>query len=219
MTPSGRTIIIGDIHGCTDELQALLRACEASAQDQIISVGDLICKGPDSLGALLWATETPNVRCVQGNHEARFLDCWRKQEVPQRKPYDLETATQLGNRYEALIQKVSQWPLYLEFPQFSIIHAGVHPSISGLSKQNPQALLELRLLPDSQEPWYDRYEQKHLLVFGHWVHREPVVRPHAIGLDTGCVYGGSLSALILPERRIVQVAAKRAYRKKDSWPR
>jgi hypothetical protein len=55
-------------------------------------------------------------------------------------------------------------------------------------------------------------------VFGHWARPEPVVRPNAIGLDTGCVYGGELTAVILPERRLVSVPARRVYQKKEGWP-
>ena len=55
-------------------------------------------------------------------------------------------------------------------------------------------------------------------MFGHWAKPAPIVRRNAIGLDTGCVYGGALTALILPERRLVSVSARRVYQKKEGWP-
>ena len=61
------------------------------------------------------------------------------------------------------------------------------------------------------DPWYESYTGETTVVFGHWARPEPVVRENAIGLDTGCVYGGRLTAVILPERNLVSVPAKRAY--------
>ena len=76
----------------------------------------------------------------------------------------------------------------------------------------------MRRLTDTGQPWYEHYEGQGLAVFGHWPRREgPLLRSNAIGLDTGCVYGGALTALILPERCLVSVAARRIYRNKPSW--
>lgn len=215
---STRTIIIGDIHGCTRELDELLRVTEAGPDDRILCVGDLICKGPDSLGAVQWALDAPNVSCVLGNHEARFLDCWRSGEVPERKPYDRETYRQFGDRYDQCMRAIAKWPLYRNEPDFLLVHAGIDPRITELEEQDPEELLKLRKLSGTDTAWYEHYELEKLIVFGHWVRREPVLRSNAIGLDTGCVYGGKLTALILPERRIVQVSARREYRKKEIWP-
>ncbi len=213
-----RTIIIGDIHGCTRELDELLRITEASSKDRILCVGDLICKGPDSLGALLWAMQSKNVECVLGNHEARFLEYWKSGETPERKPYDYATFKQFGDRYDECMKFISSWPLYRNEPEFLLVHAGVDPRIEEMEKQDPSDLVKLRKLSDEEGAWYDHYHREKLIVFGHWVRREPLLRKNAIGIDTGCVYGGKLSALVLPERRIVQVSARREYRHKESWP-
>jgi hypothetical protein len=79
-------------------------------------------------------------------------------------------------------------------------------------------LTTLRRLKDTDEPWYERYTDSRLVVFGHWAKPAALVRKNAIGLDTGCVYGGALTALILPERRLVSVPARRVYQKKENWP-
>src|SRR5579871_530819 len=106
-----RTVIVGDVHGCLAELQDLLRAARVSSVDRLISVGDLICKGPDTRGVLDWAMKTPNLECVLGNHELRFLNCWRRGVIPDIKPYDLETCKSLGDRYEDALRFISRWPL------------------------------------------------------------------------------------------------------------
>ena len=60
-------------------------------------------------------------------------------------------------------------------------------------------------------PWFDFYTDDKLVVFGHWAAQEGVVRENAIGLDTGCVYGKKLTALVLPERELVSVKARKQY--------
>src|SRR5689334_12195322 len=70
---AGRTILIGDIHGCLDELQALLKTCAVDwKSDRVISVGDLVAKGPDSHGVLQLVRET-GMAAVMGNHDAKLL--------------------------------------------------------------------------------------------------------------------------------------------------
>jgi hypothetical protein len=214
---AARTIVIGDVHGCYDELQDLLRAVKANPGDRLISVGDLICKGPDSRRVIEWAMAQKNLECVLGNHELRFLNCRRRGVVPNVKPYDLEVYQQFGDTYEDAMRFVSRWPLTASGPGFLVVHAGFDPR-EGLEWQSDIQLTTMRRLKDTSEPWYELYNEKELIVFGHWAKPEPVVRKNAIGLDTGCVYGGSLTALILPERRLVSVPARRVYQKKEGWP-
>jgi len=214
---AARTIVIGDVHGCYDELQDLLRAVKARPDDRLISVGDLICKGPDSRGVVEWAMSAPNLECVLGNHELRFLNCWRRGVVPDIKPYDRETYRALGDRYEDAMSFIARWPLTIAAEDFLVVHAGFDPR-RPLARQSDVALTNMRRLKDTEEPWYERYEDDRLVVFGHWARPEPVVRRNAVGLDTGCVYGGALTALILPERRLVSVPARRVHARKESWP-
>jgi diadenosine tetraphosphatase ApaH/serine/threonine PP2A family protein phosphatase len=212
-----RTIVIGDVHGCYDELQDLLRAVDASAADRLISVGDLICKGPDSRAVLDWAMKTRNLEVVLGNHELRFLSCWRRREIPNEKPYDLATFRQLEDGFERRMRFIDGWPLFIEAEDFVVVHAGFDP-LQPLAEQSAWQLSNVRRLSRTDTPWYEEYNSSRVAVFGHWAKPEPLVRRNAVGLDTGCVYGGLLSALILPERRIVSVQARRIYRRKSSWP-
>jgi diadenosine tetraphosphatase ApaH/serine/threonine PP2A family protein phosphatase len=214
---SKRTIVIGDIHGCFEELQDLLRAVKAGPEDRLISVGDLICKGPDSRGVLEWALSAPNLECVLGNHELRFLHYWKRNSRSAEKSYDAETYAQIGDFYEEAMEYVSELPLTVSGPGFTVVHAGFDPR-EGIEWQSASQLTSLRRLKDTGKAWYLSYKDPRLVVFGHWAAPDPVVRRNAVGLDTGCVYGGALSALILPERRLVSVPARRIYRKKESWP-
>jgi hypothetical protein len=212
---TGRTIVIGDVHGCWQELQDLLRAVKATPSDRLISVGDLISKGPDSRGVIEWAMRTPNLQCVLGNHELRLRRHWRAGTLSNEKSHDAETYRQLGGAYGPAMRFIDKWPLTLSGPGFMVVHAGFDPS-EGLEWQSSAQLTNMRRLPDGR-PWYEAYRDRTLAVFGHWAKRQPVVRANAVGLDTGCVYGGSLTALILPERILISVPARRAYVEKKSW--
>jgi len=212
---SGRTIVIGDVHGCWEELQDLLRAVKATSADRLISVGDLISKGPDSRSVIEWAMKTANLECVLGNHELRLRRHWRAGTRSSEKAHDAQTYRQLGGVYDAAMRWIDKLPLTISGPGFLVVHAGFDPG-EGLEWQSTEQLTNLRRLPDGR-PWYEAYRERTLAVFGHWAKRQPVARPNAIGLDTGCVYGGSLTALILPERILISVPARRVHVVKKSW--
>jgi len=211
-----RTIIIGDIHGCLDELKMLLARVQAGPKDDLISLGDLICKGPDSRGVLEWAMKTKNLRCILGNHELRYLLYWKEVLDPDQKPYDLATVHKLGRRFSAYMRFLETLPVTIQGSDWTAVHAGFDPR-SSFVRQSKWELTNIRRIAGTGKPWYESYKGKDLIVFGHWVRREPLVRKNVICLDTGCVYGGKLSALILPERKIVSVPARRIYRYKESW--
>jgi len=213
--PAERTIIIGDVHGCFQELMKLLELLQVRDTDRIISVGDLVRKGPDSAAVLRWAMKTPNLSCVMGNHEERLLTRWLAGEKPGKSSPDWEMYRQLGNSYNEAMDWIRSLPLYLQGEGFMVVHAGLDPRVSEVRHQSPRDLLTIRVPDGMHVPWYEAYEGDPLVVFGHWARNEPLIRPKAIGLDTSCVYGGHLTALILPERRFVSVPAKKAYQSKD----
>lgn len=216
-SPLKRTLIIGDIHGCFDELQDLLNQWKPTDLDTIISVGDLVCKGPESLKVLEWAMNAKNLICIQGNHESRLLKYWRLDRLSEEKPYDAAFYRELGSSYESCMEFLSSWPLFLDHPDFVVVHAGLDIRKGWLEQQDTADLLNLRLLKDTNRPWYTEYKSEKPIVFGHWVHRSPVLYRSAFGLDTGCVYGGVLSGLSLPDWKIVSVPARRAYQEKRNW--
>jgi diadenosine tetraphosphatase ApaH/serine/threonine PP2A family protein phosphatase len=215
ITASKRTVIIGDVHGCIVELRKLLKLAEVGPTDDIICVGDLVRKGPDCAAVLRWAMETPNLRCVLGNHDARLLFRWFEGQKPDRGSVDWELHRDLGDSYNDAMEFIRSWPLYIEAAGCLVVHAGLDPRISSVRLQSPSDLMTIRVPEGMKIPWYEAYTSDQLVVFGHWARNEPVIRPNAIGLDTGCVYGGSLTALILPERRLISVPAEKAYQSKD----
>jgi bis(5'-nucleosyl)-tetraphosphatase (symmetrical) len=213
-----RTLFIGDVHGCIQELDDLLGKLDyAPDRDRLFFVGDLIGKGLNSYEVYQRYKETGG-QAVLGNHEWHLLE--RHDHDLEQTPYYIILRDAFGDRFEAFIDDLRSWPLYIEEEDFMLVHAGLVPGRHP-RKCTGEELTMIRTWDgkgkDLQNPknpaWFDLYKEDKLVVFGHWAALEGVERPNAIGLDTGCVYGKKLSALVLPERKIVRVKARKVYSK------
>ncbi len=210
------TLIIGDVHGCRVELEDLLAKADYRAGMGLVLIGDLINKGPDTEGVLRLARDL-DAKVLIGNHERGFLAYMRGE---RRGNADLkECKRQLGARLAEWVAWIESWPLFLETDAWLAVHAGLAPGRHPRDT-DPRVLTNIRTWDgagrqlDNPEdpPWFELYHGKKTVVFGHWARRGLVVRDNAIGLDTGCVYGGVLSGVWLPERRLVQTPARRVYK-------
>jgi len=223
-----RLVIVGDVHGCPDELEQLLKVVGFGKGDQLVHTGDLVSKGPDSHGSVALARHY-NALGVRGNHDQRVLD-WRaaqqaNQPLPELKPKHKTVVSQLNNSDWAYLASL---PFYLrthapDGRPLVIVHAGVVPGIP-LEEQKTRDLISLRSINADGTgsskltdgvPWAPLFTGHEEIIFGHDAVRGMQHTPHALGLDTGCCYGRELSCYLLPERRIVSVHAKRTYR--DPW--
>jgi serine/threonine protein phosphatase 1 len=209
-----RTIVIGDIHGCYDELAELVNKLTLSSDDRVVAVGDLTVKGPKSRSVLdLFSTDS-RFSSVVGNHDRALVQHWQDGGTSltsaQEKTFkELQTS---DNRY---LRYLASLPFLIELGLHVVIHAGLRPGVP-LNEQAPDDLVELRTLgPDrtSREgtPWYDGYKGPALALFGHWPASKPRMSEHAIGLDTGCVYGGQLTSYIIETREFVSVPSAQPY--------
>lgn len=211
-----RTIVVGDLHGCSDELARLLSEVTfVPGVDRLIAVGDLVGKGPKGAEVVRFFREGGH-ETVRGNHDERLLAHRRGEDTRPLGAAHRRDAAQLSEGDWGWLEAT---PLVIELPEILIVHAGLVPGVP-LAEQRPFDLMNLRSIrPDGSgskrieegEPWASRWPGPELVVFGHDAVRGLQRWPHAIGLDTGCVYGGALSALILPERRIVSVPSLDAY--------
>jgi hypothetical protein len=215
-----RTIFIGDVHGCLDELEALLRKLAVRSDDHVVFVGDLVAKGPDSQGVVALVREM-GADAVLGNHDdavLRYRRAMKGGPEPRLRPGHLAVAKRLS---EADWQWLENLRLVLELPELDInvVHAGVLPQLP-IEAQPREVLLTIRTLRadgtgsariDDGPLWAELYRGPRHIVFGHNAITGLQQTPHATGLDTGCVYGKELTALVLPERKLVRVAARRAY--------
>ena len=210
-----RTIIIGDIHSCADELIALLDKINYDKEkDRLIFIGDLLGKGPKPLESFLLYQRTKAI-CIMGNAEVAFLK--NHQDKSFLKEYIEPTKQALGKYYDDFINQVSSFPHYLEEDNFIAVHAGLLP-YKKPHQMDLNSLTTIRKVIDPDNPkkmrsWFDFYKDKKLIVFGHWAALNGIIKDNVIGLDTGCVYGKKLTALILPQRKLVSVQAKKQYQK------
>lgn len=209
-----RTIVVGDIHGCYDELIELLEKSELGANDTVISVGDLIVKGEKNREVLNLFSADNRFKAVIGNHDLTLLRHWRDEAVELTDAQEKARA-ELESDRERYAAYLASLPFMLDTGSHLVVHAGVRPGVA-LHEQSADDLTELRTLgsdPTSREgtPWYEVYDGKKIVLFGHWPQPEPRRAPRAIGLDTGCVYGYKLTAYIIEADEFVQVQARRAY--------
>ena len=222
-------IFIGDIHGCAGEFEDLLEKCGfRHGRDRLLLTGDAFSRGPDPLG--VWdLIERTGAEMVLGNHDDRMLRHLLRRRAgrdpgtrhaDQRRVLDL-----LMPEADRLLPWLRRLPLWVESESFLLVHAGVNPE-KGLSRTSRDEFLKIRTWPPREgiegRRWHDYYRpQGKVLVFGHDAPGGVVIKrrgngcPYLVGLDSGCVYGGWLSAWILEEERLVQVESQGSAREQE----
>lgn len=204
--------------------------------DRLVFVGDLVARGPDSLGVLDVARTTGAI-VVRGNHEQRLLDwrraraAWMHGEAAAKPP--------IGRMHRDLARSLRpvDWslletsPLFVDLPEHGarVVHAGLVPGVA-FEAQSPETLMRIRTVRVPRVPrvprakrararaetthvlWGAAYEGPPQVIFGHNAAPGLQLHPWATGLDTGCVYGGRLTAMVLAEGQRVprSLAARRA---------
>jgi serine/threonine protein phosphatase 1 len=172
--------VVGDIHGSRSALESLLATLDPGPEDLVVFVGDLVRKGPDSPGVVDLVRDGDRLVTVRGNNEQKIVR-------GDKDPGWLRD----GDReyFESL-------PIVVSFDDAIVVHGGIDPE-RPLSDHSAEELLTMRAPHGSGYDgpfWYEDYDGPYRVFFGHTVHERPVERDHAIGLDTGCVYGGQLTA-------------------------
>ena len=204
------TILIGDIHSCSLEFRKLLDVLSPSIGDNLVLLGDLLNKGPDPEGTLE-IFESLNCLCLQGNHDLNHLEAFRGKA--RLKEEGRTTKRMMSEKsYLRYLAAVKKMPLFVESENFIAVHGALLPGIP-LNEQ-PKDLLTGSVSLDRS--WKDQLDLDRPLVVGHKrysaIPSEPcIIEGKFYGIDTGCVYGGRLTALLLPEGRIVQVEAAKNY--------
>ena len=232
--------IIGDVHGCYDELCALLEQLGYAVGDagsgvtlthpqgrRVIFVGDLVDRGPKSPEVLRLAMDgaaAGTAFCVQGNHDDKLVRKLRGRNV--RISHGLaETLAQLETATEKFKSRIADFlenlPAHfvLDEGRLVVAHAGLREEYHGKRSGAARAFsLYGETTGETDEfgspiryNWAQDYEGKAVVVYGHTPVREPEWLNNTICVDTGCVYGGKLTALRYPERELVSVPAARVY--------
>ena len=233
-------LIIGDVHGCLDELTTMLYYYGKGRE--IISVGDLVDKGPKSHRVVEYFML--HGQCVLGNHEELHIRYHRHEKRreeqgvtnPMKRRPDEFKKTYSKLRYRSNLP-IFAWldtlPPYIELYEHDVvvIHGGVLPGYS-YKTMDPKLLCRVRDVKDDgtmarlghiKDPntrtlhWPEtRTDKGPLIVYGHDPFPEVRYVNNTLCLDTGCVYGNKLSGLLLPERDIVTVQANKVYQSQSS---
>jgi len=189
--------IVGDPHGCPRAIELLCERLDLTDSDLVVFVGDLVRKGPDTKAVVDLVRSTPNMQTVRGNNEEKLLR--GSKTVPALTDDDLDW--------------LADQPVVISLPDTLVTHAGIDPR-KPRAEHSVDHLQNVRsMIPDgSYQPpfWFDRYEGPERVFFGHTVLEAPIVRKYAVGLDTGYVYGGQLTAYNWRADEIVAIEAKEA---------
>lgn len=188
--------VVGDVHGCRRELDALLDRLGVTDEDLVVFVGDLVRKGPDNRGVVDRVREAPNFVSVRGNNEEKLL----------------RGETSLDDLTDEDLAWMASLPVAVSWEGALVVHGGVDPR-KPLDAHSVDDLQNTRSLAPggSYDPpyWYEEYAGPPRVFFGHTVLDEPVRSEWAVGLDTGCVYGGALTAYDLRAETVTAVPALR----------
>ncbi|MCQ2105417.1 MAG: metallophosphoesterase [Fibrobacter sp.] len=211
MTNNGaRTLYIGDVHGCADELERIVDAFGfVRGKDTLYQTGDIINKGPDMMRALKFIQDN-GILTVRGNHEEHLIRMMATDESEWTDKQRARFARLPLEAWKYILEEVKTWPLWRDTPHALLVHAGLEPGKTRLEDMDPKVILSIRYWED--KPWFDQVQWNKTVVFGHWAKMGFVDRrPHFIGLDSGCVYGKRLTAWCPEEDKFYEVPAAREY--------
>lgn len=207
----GKIFVVGDIHGCLRKLTKLMSLIDIEdGEDTVVFLGDFIDRGPDSHGVvefiLDFKKDKTKVVCLMGNHEELFLSYMQdggnldvflsnggfSTLVSYNFPHVIEDIPERHHQFF-----VSLIPYY-ETADYIFVHAGLRPGVP-LREQEREDLLWIR-----GEFISSPYDFGKTVVFGHTGFSQPLIEANKIGIDTGAVYGGKLTCMELPEKKIYQ---------------
>ncbi len=206
-----RTIVVGDIHGCYKELLELLAKVQLTDEDCLLSLGDIVDRGVDSVKVYDFLRNRPNTIVLMGNHERKHLR--------QTLSYSQEIVKiQFGDRYDEFLEWARHLPYFHETEAAIFVHAAVENGIP-IKEQKEEVLCgctagEKHLSKRYGDTyWSELYSGDKPIIFGHHVvgDRPLIVAGKIYGIDTGACHGGRLTGLILPDFKTAQVQAPKDY--------
>jgi protein phosphatase len=239
-TETGPFDLIGDVHGCFAELRQLLdqlgyqvdtagepwRICHPKGR-KLVFVGDLVDRGPripEVLRLVMAAVNSGNGFCVAGNHDVKLVKALRGRKV-QTSHGLAESLEQLGRESEdfraAALKFLDGLVSHYVFDHGRLVvaHAGLREEMHGRgSGKVREFALYGETTGETDEyglpvryPWAADYRGSALIAYGHTPVPHPEWLNNTICLDTGCVFGGQLTALRYPERMLVAEPALHTY--------
>jgi len=216
---NGRIIAIGDIHGCYQEFAELLERLALTKDDRLVLLGDLVNRGPDSLKVLDLARGHKAISLL-GNHELRLLNYRKTKDASLLKEPDAATLQKLRAEDWSYLEGMLL-TYYIEELNTVFVHGGFLPN-EPWQKQPANVVTRIQMIDRDGKPrkradaedcpaWADLWNGPPFVVYGHTPRPEIYKLKWSVGIDTACVMGGFLTAYILPEKRFVQVKARKRY--------
>lgn len=195
--------VVGDVHGCRRSLERLLDVLSPDREDLVVFVGDLVRKGPDSKGVLDLVRSRPNLQAVRGNNEQKLVDGHK-------------SVDSLNDEDTAYLDSL---PVVLSWDDTLVVHGGVDHR-KPLAEHSVAELTTLRSMAPGggyERPyWFEERHERPRVFFGHTVLSEPFESEFAVGLDTGCVYGGALTAYDYRAEETLSVEPPETYRERSA---
>jgi Icc-related predicted phosphoesterase len=210
-----KLIIYGDIHGCYDELVQLRKKIKPKKNDIEVCVGDVVTRGKHSIKTLRYLQKN-NIKSVLGNHEDKLIRYLNHQKKDKKNPITLDEDERgiVDNLNNNDIEFLQDMPIFMKFGNIVILHGGLqnHHNLNSISKKTQAKILRMRFLDEehnfvsfgredeSSIFWADIYDGKQgFVVYGHQKFAEPKINNNSIGIDTGCVYGNKLTAVVFTD--------------------
>lgn len=233
--------IVGDVHGCFDELTELLEKLGYTpapdgrftppAGRKLVFVGDLVDRGPkvaETVRLVMGMTAAGDALCVPGNHDVKFMRALRgkKVQVTHGLAESLEQFATAEKSQPGFSRAVADWidrlvsHYVLDEGRLVVAHAGLKESMQG---RGSGAVREFALYGETtgetdeyglpvRYPWAADYRGPAYVVYGHTPNPSPEWLNRTLNIDTGCVFGGALTALRYPEMALARVPARATYR-------
>lgn len=227
--------IVGDVHGCREELLELLAKLGWQTEPQlhhpegrkIVFLGDLVDRGPDSVGVLRLAMQAVRdgvALWVPGNHDVKLSRALAGKDVQLKHGLEV-TMAQIANESDEFKREVSDF-IYglvshavLDNGRLCVAHAGMRAEMQG---RGSSVVRDFAMYGETtgeidefglpvRYNWASEYRGKAMVVYGHTPVPEAEWLNNTIDIDTGCVFGGKLTALRYPERELVSVEAHQVY--------
>lgn len=213
-----RTIFIWDVHWCYKELKLLIKRLKIQEGDKVYLTGDLINGWPKNYKVLKFLYKNRNnFKAVLWNNDLGFLrwcESWTKKFAGKCfQNYSIKNFKKLRDKIkekdtEYILGYLKSLPLYIEKENFILVHGWIIPWKK--LKEHTEAELMCTRKYD-WIPWYDHYEWKKKVIYGHWAKNGLRVRKNTVWLDTGCVYWKWLTAYVLETGEIYSQTSKDLY--------